>query len=203
MSTVRAYHESQGREADVTISETDRLHSQLSRLEGMFPGYKTEIVEGNIVMSPVRPFHGRTIRRLENAFEDQLPEEWTTVTDVAFAFTEGDELCPDVAVIPTTEYERNLSAYPADLIEVAVEVVSPSSVRNDYGYKDLLYARTGIPIYLIFDPSKSQCVTLWRPGPEGYLGRDTLPYGKTVTIDTPVGPLVVDTSRLPAVDQPA
>ncbi|MEU4132037.1 hypothetical protein [Streptomyces wuyuanensis] len=42
-----------GREADatVTVSETGRLHSQLSRLEGRFPGYRTEIVEGAIVMS--------------------------------------------------------------------------------------------------------------------------------------------------------
>nr|WP_256362299.1 hypothetical protein [Streptomyces sp. TRM70350] len=33
----------------MTVSGIDRLHSQLSKLEGMFPGYLTEIVEGSIV----------------------------------------------------------------------------------------------------------------------------------------------------------
>jgi hypothetical protein len=32
---------------------------------------------------------------------------------------------------------------------------------------------------------------------EGYLGQDTLPYGKTVTVDTSLGQLIVDTSCLP------
>jgi hypothetical protein len=59
------------READVTVtvSEIDRLHSQLSRLEGMFPGYRTEIVEGAIVMGPVEPHHAKTIRAVWNALE--------------------------------------------------------------------------------------------------------------------------------------
>ncbi|WP_323139562.1 hypothetical protein [Streptomyces sp. NBC_01443] len=43
------------READVTVSDSDRLHSQLSRFEDMFPGYRMEIVEGAIVVSPLKP----------------------------------------------------------------------------------------------------------------------------------------------------
>lgn len=47
----------------MTVSDLDRLHSQLSKLEDLFPGYLTEIVEGSIVMNPVsrstgRPFSG-------------------------------------------------------------------------------------------------------------------------------------------------
>lgn len=38
----------------MTVSESDRLHSQLSRFEDMFPGYRMEIVEGAIVMSRSR-----------------------------------------------------------------------------------------------------------------------------------------------------
>lgn len=41
-----AYHRGQDtREAAVTVSDLDRLHSQLSKLEDIFPGYVTEIVE--------------------------------------------------------------------------------------------------------------------------------------------------------------
>ncbi|MEU6705094.1 Uma2 family endonuclease [Streptomyces wuyuanensis] len=187
------------READVTVtvSEIDRLHSQLSRLEGMFPGYRTEIVEGAIVTSPVEPHHAKTIRAVWNALEAQLSDEWDFISDVTIPFDDANEFCPDLAVIPRAESEKNLSAYSPDLIELAVEVVSPGSVRNDYEIKDRAYARRGIPHYLVFDPYKAQCLTLWNPGPDGYRGRDTLPYGKTVVVETGIGRLTLDTGELP------
>lgn len=181
----------------MTVSEIDRLHSQLSRFEGMFPGYRAEIVEGAIVMSPLKPHHGRTIRLLWNDLEAQLGPEWGFLTDVAIPFDGDNEFCPDLAVVPAVEADRNLSAYPPDLVELAVEVVSRGSVRNDYEVKDRAYARRGIPHYLIFDPYKAHCVTLWNPGPEGYRGRDTIPYGGEVTVETGIGKLVIDTSGLP------
>lgn len=181
----------------MTITEPERLHSKLSCLEDLFPGHKIEVVGGVIMMSPVRPFHGRTIRFLENAVEARLSEEWSTVSDVAFLFDDDDELCPDIAVMPEVEVAKNLSCYPPDLIEVAMEVVSPSSVRNDYETKDRLYARAGIPVYLVFDPYEAHCVMHWNPGQDGYLGRDTVPYGKTVSIETPVGRLELGTDQLP------
>lgn len=55
MSSVRPSIECMDREADVTVSDSDRLHSQLSRFEDMFPGYRMEIVEGAIVVSPLKP----------------------------------------------------------------------------------------------------------------------------------------------------
>ncbi len=76
-------------------------------------------------------------------------------------------------------------------------VVSPGSVRSDYEIKGRAYARRGIPHYLVFDPYKAHRLTLWNPGPDGYLGRDTLPYGKTVVVETGVGRLTLDTGELP------
>lgn len=181
----------------MTISESDRLHAQLSRFEDMFPGYRTEIVEGNIVMSPVEPHHAETIRRVWNALESQVPEEWGFLSDVAVPMDDTNEFCPDLAVIPAAEVAKNLSAYSPELIEIAIEVVSPSSVRNDYEVKDRAYARRGIPHYLIFDPYRRHCLTLWNPGPDGYLGRDTIPYGKQVTVASGIGTLSVDTAALP------
>ncbi|MEV6956361.1 Uma2 family endonuclease [Streptomyces sp. NPDC051183] len=185
------------READVTVSESDRLHSQLSRFEDMFPGYRMEIVEGAIVMSALKPHHNATIWALWTALRAQLPDDWGFLSDVAVPFDGDNEFCPDLAVIPQPEVAKNLSAYSPDLIELAVEVVSPSSVRNDYEVKDRAYARRGIPHYLIFDPYKAQCTTLWNPGPDGYRGRDVIPYGETVTVETGLGKLTVDTAGLP------
>ncbi|MEU9602900.1 Uma2 family endonuclease [Streptomyces sp. NPDC048057] len=178
-------------------SQTDRLHSQLSRFEDVFPGHRTEIVEGNIVASPLRPVHNETIMRLWMLLESQLDAEWGLVSDVAMVFSETNEFCPDLAVMPAVEKNRNLSAYPADPIELAVEVVSPSSVRNDYVVKDREYAARGIANYLIFDPIKGEVGVRWHPGPEGYRGRDAFPYGDDVTVETSLGKVVLDTSKLP------
>ncbi|MFD9720519.1 Uma2 family endonuclease [Streptomyces sp. NPDC059076] len=163
----------------------------------MFPGFRTEIVEGNIVASPVRAFHAKTIRLIWNLLEPQLAPDWECVSDVSFPFSDEFEFCPDLAVIPAREEALNLSAYSPDLMELAVEVVSPSSVRNDYEIKDRQYAARGIAHYLIFDPRKGTLTKLWNPGPDGYLGRDTLAYGAQVSVETGIGRLVLDTSGLP------
>ncbi|GLW50972.1 hypothetical protein Stsp02_66330 [Streptomyces sp. NBRC 14336] len=181
----------------MTISGSDRLHSRLARYEDMFPGYRMEIVEGNIVMSPLRPFHNQTIVRLWTQLEDQLGPEWGFISDVAVPFSEDFEFCPDLAVIPAAEQKRNLTAYSPDLIELAIEVVSPSSVRNDYEVKNRQYAARGIPNYLIFDPGKGHLVKHWNPGAEGYLGQDTVPYGGEIIVETKLARLTIDTSRLP------
>ncbi|GAA4660455.1 Uma2 family endonuclease [Streptomyces chumphonensis] len=181
----------------MTISDLDRLHSQLSRLEDQFPGYTTEIVEGNIVMSPVRPYHLETIVALWTALKPQLPDGLALMGDVSVPIDEEFEFCPDLAVIPAAEKDKNLTQYSPELIDFAAEVVSPTSVRNDYEVKNVQYARAGIPVYLIFDPYQAHCVTMWNPGPDGYRGRDTFPYGGTVSVETPVGKLSFDTAVLP------
>jgi Uma2 family endonuclease len=181
----------------VTVSDLDRLHSQLSRFEDMFPGYRMEIVEGNIMMSPVKPHHAETIRLVWNALRDQVGEEWGFTSDVAFPFDEENEFCPDVAIIPAAEVAKNEGAYSPDLIELVIEVVSQGSVRRDYEIKPRRYASRAIANYLIFDPLKGHCVTMWNPGPDGYRGRDTLPYGPDLTVDSPLGKLTIPTTALP------
>lgn len=181
----------------MTTSQTEHLHSQLSRFEDMFPGYRTEIVEGNITTSPLRPFHNETILMVWSQLNQQLGPEWGLVSDVAFPFSDEFEFCPDLALVPAAEKNRNLSAYSPDLIELAVEVVSPSSVRNDYEVKDRQYAARGIAHYLILDPCRGLLSTRWNPGPEGYRGRDVLPYGGKAVVGTGIGRLTFDTSGLP------
>ena len=175
----------------------DRPHARLTRFEDAFPGFRTEIVGGGVLASPVRPFHGRTIQRLWAVVEAQLPHGWALVSDVAFLFDEANEFCPDLAVIPAEAEAENRSAYPADLIELVAEVVSPESVRRDYELKPRRYAARGIANYLVVDPLRGHVVTMWNPGPDGYRGRDTVPYGTDLVLDTPLGKLTVGTGRLP------
>jgi len=114
----------------VTTSQTGRLRSRLSRLEDQFPGCHAEIVGGTIVLVPLQPFHGRTIGSVVHGLAAQLGPEWACMSDVAFPFTDVDELCPDVAVVPRSEADRNLSAYSPDLIELAVEAAPAASATT-------------------------------------------------------------------------
>ncbi|MFD7134123.1 Uma2 family endonuclease [Streptomyces sp. NPDC059894] len=181
----------------MTVSDLDRLHSQLSRFEDMFPGYHMEIAEGNVVMSPVKPHHAETLRLVWNALREQVAEEWGFTSDVAFPFDEDNEFCPDLAIIPAAEVAKNEGAYSPDLVELVVEVVSKASVRRDYEVKPRWYASRGIANYLIFDPLQGHVVTLWNPGPDGYAGRDTIPYGPDLTVDSPLGKITLSTAGLP------
>jgi Uma2 family endonuclease len=190
----------QGGEVDVAVSEfseQDRRYEQLCRAQDAVPGHRVERVEGNIVMTPLRPYDGKTVQRVWSALKSRLPAEWGFTSDVAFPFDDAHMLCPDLAVIPKSETDRNLSRYPPDLIELVVEVVSPRSVRHDYEVKDRAYAAAGIPNYLIFDPYQASCTTLWNPAGDGYLGRDRIPYGTPVTVKTSLGALTVETGELP------
>ncbi|MFH0516481.1 Uma2 family endonuclease [Streptomyces sp. M41] len=175
----------------------DRLHSQLARFEDAFPGFRTEIAEGSVVATPVTPHHGRTIHQVWSSLEPQLAPEWGVTSDVAFPFDEENEFCPDLAVIPASEVARNEIACSPDLIELVVEVVSRGSIHRDYEVKPRRYASRGIAHYLVLDPLAGHCVTSWNPGPDGYRGRDTVPYGPEVTIDSPLGRLTLPTAGLP------
>ncbi|MFI9342639.1 Uma2 family endonuclease [Streptomyces sp. NPDC052773] len=175
----------------------DRPRAQLARFQDAFPGYRTEIVEGNVVACPLRPSHARTIYQIWSRLEPQLDPEWSLISDVAIPFAEDFEFCPDLAVIPAAEQRRNLISYPPDLVELVVEVVSSGSVRHDYEVKDRHYAGRGIPNYLILDPLRGHVSTMWNPGTDGYRGRDVVPYGPEVAVESPVGRLMIRTDGLP------
>ncbi|MFJ6084375.1 hypothetical protein ACIQI8_23520 [Streptomyces sp. NPDC092369] len=38
---------------------------------------------------------------------------------------------------------------------------------------------------------------MWNPCPDGYLGRDTIPYGTDVVVESPLGKLTIPTTRRP------
>ncbi|MFG2114832.1 Uma2 family endonuclease [Streptomyces sp. NPDC048718] len=177
--------------------EPGEPHARLTRYEDVFPGHRAEMVEGSLVLCPLRPHDNTTVWMLWAALEAQLSADWGFISDVAVPLDGDNEFCPDLAVIPAAEADRNLSAYSPELIELVIEVVSPSSVRNDYEVKNRAYARRGIRDYLVFDPYQEHCVTFWHPGPDGYLGRDTFRYGGTVSVETSLGKLLIDTAPLP------
>jgi Uma2 family endonuclease len=179
----------------VTI-ELDRFTSLLEHVE-VPEGFKAELVHGEIILSPLRSYHFRTAVELMIQLRPQLPQGLSYTGDSITPFpAEDSDLCPDIAFVPASESDKNLAVFAAEIVEVAIEVVSPSTARRDYDLKPGVYGRAGIPIYLIADPYRAELVIYSLPGGDGYLSKLVVPYGKTATIPTEP-PMTLDTSVLP------
>ncbi len=152
-------------------------------------GWKAEIIEGEITLSPTRPVHGNTIFQLMSQFLAQLPTGFTAVTDVEFDFPgAGSGFAPDVAIIPSPESDKQQGRYTHDIVEFVCEVVSPESRKRDYEQKARVYTAHGIG-YLLIDPYAAQCV-LHAEGTEPA----RVPYGDRVEIARPFA-LIVNTAH--------
>lgn len=169
----------------------------LERME-LPEGFKAEVVHGELVLSPLRASHLQTIYCILKQLEPQLPPELSFTGDSITPFAaEDSELCPDLAFVPKAETDKNAAVFAAELIELAIEVVSPTTARRDYDLKPGVYGRAGIPVYLIADPYRAELTIYSRPGGDGYRSKLVVSYGEVATIPTEPA-MTLDTSSLPA-----
>jgi Uma2 family endonuclease len=159
-------------------------------------GYRAEIIEGAIELSPTaRRSHGLVANRVRRALDRFLDGgEYACHQDVnvihnrkawvpdAFVALEDTEPCRD---------EEDMGVV-ADSVHLIVEVVSPGKRNQDRDQvkKRREYARAAIPVYVIIDDYDGQgAVTLFTgPRPEAADWGDIrrIPYGTEVVI--PEGP---------------
>jgi len=188
-------------EPDVTamLDRTTHARPRLLDLEPDLPqAYKkAEIVGGALIMTPLRSFHGETLFRLQMQLAEQLPDEFWFVYDVLTPFPREDhEFCPDLAVIPKKEAERNISVCDPRLIQFVFEIISESTADIEYKTKVGAYARAGIAEYVIFDPYGARATRYARPEKGEYQIRELVSYGGVVRIEEPFA-CVLETSVLP------
>ncbi|ATZ24896.1 Uma2 family endonuclease [Streptomyces lavendulae] len=159
-------------------------------------GYRAEIIEGSIEVSPTgRRRHTVLTNRLRRALEAHLANG-----DLQ-AFQDGNlihgrKICiPDLFVGP-----EDLDEIPdeeglgvdATRVALVAEVVSPGKEahRRDHIRKRRWYAQAGIPVYLVIDDFDDQgTVTVFSgPDPERatYATKTTVAYGTPVVV--PDGP---------------
>jgi Uma2 family endonuclease len=122
---------------------------------------RTELMEGNLVMSPSpTPAHARAVLRLCIQLTAQLPDEVEAlpVVDIDLRLAPPDQpgssRRPDVVVvdrIATRRVRDEGGLLRASETLVAVEIVSPGSRRIDRMVKHAEYADAGIPHYWIVD----------------------------------------------------
>ncbi|WP_433296995.1 Uma2 family endonuclease [Actinoplanes sp. CA-030573] len=145
---------------------------------------RCELIDGRLVLTPnALPIHQTISMRLGYALEENCPPDLVVNVEQRVLLDRRNEFRPDVMVF-TAEGSRRSPVPAADTLLV-VEVISPSSRRNDRRDKLERYADLRIPAYWIIDPLAERVTfTQYLIGPDGaYEGRP--PTDELVVLDQP------------------
>ncbi|WP_170323717.1 Uma2 family endonuclease [Cryptosporangium phraense] len=163
--------------------------------------YRIEIVDGNLVVSP-RPHHWHLDVAVEvrNALVAAAPPGvWAYVEpEVRWAGGDGDRveqaLVPDVTVAPRALRSEEAPPYSRpEVVQLVVEVVSPSSIVTDREHKPRYYAALGIPAMWRID--RGLTLTEYRLSVEGGPEIVRTVEGGKFTTDVPF-PVTLDLDSL-------
>jgi Uma2 family endonuclease len=154
-------------------------------------GFSAELVNGEIILSPSgKPLHWFIQLGLLQQF---MPLGWTVATDQTITHPQhGDEPRPDFIALPGVEVDPE-GSFPGDQVAMVAEVLSRSNKGTDLVDKVGVYARFGIPLYLIIDPFKGECLLHLHPQGENYTEIRCTDFGRPVELPDPVN-LRLDTS---------
>ena len=117
--------------------------------------FREELINGKIVAMSPRPFvnHNRIAFNIAFLFERYLRgKKCMPFSDGTTVYlTDKDHFVPDMMVVCDRNKIKRKGIYGAP--DLVVEVLSPSTAKNDRGYKKSVYEANGIPEYWIVDPS--------------------------------------------------
>ncbi|MEU8540937.1 Uma2 family endonuclease [Streptomyces sp. NPDC048717] len=157
-------------------------------------GFRAELIEGEIVVTPppdgdhelyISRIVNRVIRHTRTEM-DVSGNKGLTLNGAAGA--PRDRVIPDATFAPQ---ERDLfrgaeSWMPCDGVSMVLEVTS-TRAHKDRDTKRRCYARGGIPFYLLVDRDDSTVTLFAEPEDGDYRARQTVPFGKPLTLPDPFG----------------
>nr|WP_095874469.1 Uma2 family endonuclease [Streptomyces sp. TLI_235] len=157
-------------------------------------GFKAELVEGEIVVTPPPSGSHETAFALLNR---QFIRNSTIDLDIAGnkgLIVPGGRCIPDGTVSPVGHFEDAESwADPAGVLLV-FEITS-SNPAKDREAKRLGYAAAGIPCYLLIDRSDRSARLFTDPADGDYTAHVQVPFGKPLDLPTPFS-FTLDTEPL-------
>lgn len=161
-------------------------------------GYKVEIVEGAVFLSPQCTTHWRTIFLLIKALMSRFGEDVDLVSDVRIDFPgHRNGFAPDLVKFRDDATPDARGRWSPKDVEFVAEVISKDTGFNDYGPKKTAYALAGVPVYLIADPYAGECRLFTQPKDGTYLRDTSITYGGEVDMTaTPLG-LTLKTDGFP------
>ncbi|MFI6323919.1 Uma2 family endonuclease [Nonomuraea sp. NPDC050556] len=162
------------------------------------PDHRVELVDGRIVVNPVpTDDHNDIVSFLILLIAGTVAERgWRIWTNIkCFLGSQEERYIPDLAIVPRDRRMWGKDHVYGDSTLLAVEVVSPSSVHDDYVIKPDNYACGGVPLYLLIDPMKGIVRLYSNPSKTGYRQQNEVPFGEALELPEPWN-LTMDTGEL-------
>ncbi|WP_018351499.1 Uma2 family endonuclease [Longispora albida] len=150
-----------------------------------------ELLNGAIIVTPpAGPTHGSLMHILGSHLRRQLPRPLWLGIDTWLYLDRQNHPAPDLMLCqrPDSEMKRPTEAL------LVLEILSPATADRDRGEKKSVYARHGIPSYLIVDP-EPLTVTEYRLAGDTYTEQQTVTAPGIFTTDTPC-PLTINLGSL-------
>jgi len=175
----------------------------LLALDGVPEGYRVEVFDGTVIMSPRTPELSQTVHMVSDAARDAVPfpiVRERVLGNVWVRFPGENDAAPDLVIL-THDAERRGDSYVCiDVLAIADVINEPGSPRH-YVRNVAKYARFGIDFYLIADPFKKLCTLMTEPHATGYSKVKEIPYGEPLRLTLSTGERIeVDTSTFPVRD---
>ncbi|MFD3792803.1 Uma2 family endonuclease [Streptomyces cyaneofuscatus] len=191
----------------MTVVDTDRIDmadiSDELTLDEMFEwleptpeGFKVEIVEGTVHMSPQRDTHWRIILAIIKQLLPRFAED-RLLSDVRIDFGEGNGFAPDVMKLFDKAAKNSHGRWLPEHVEFVGEVISKGTAAADYGPKKDAYAAAGVPVFLIVDPYVGRCLLHSEPKDGGYHKKLVVDFGLDVDLTDTSVDLVLKTDAFP------
>ncbi|MFE8947551.1 Uma2 family endonuclease [Streptomyces sp. NPDC007856] len=160
-------------------------------------GYKVEIVEGAIFMSPQRDTHWEIILDIVEQLRTKYPRK-RVKSDVRVDYPGHlNGFASDVTLVAEGAEKTPKGLWRCDDVEFVAEVISKGTAHNDYGPKKTAYATAEVPVYLIADPYQGKCHLYSQPKDGEYVSELTVTFGADVDMTTTALGLTLKTDEFP------
>lgn len=145
-------------------------------------GYKVEIVEGAIFMSPQRDTHWEIIADIYEQLRTKYPRQ-RVKSDVRVDYPGHlNGFASDVTLVAEDAAKSSRGLWRYQDVEFVAEVISKGTGPNDYGPKKTAYATAEVPVYLIADPYQGKCHLYTQPKGDEYTTETTVTFGTDVDL---------------------
>ncbi|MGW7470686.1 Uma2 family endonuclease [Streptomyces cyaneofuscatus] len=178
------------------ISDELTLDEMFEWLEPTPEGFKVEIVEGTVHMSPQRDTHWRIILAILKQLLPRFAED-RLLSDVRIDFGEGNGFAPDLVKLFDKAAKNSHGRWLPEHVEFVAEVISKGTAAADYGPKKAAYAAAGVPVFLIVDPYVGRCLLHSEPKDGDYHKKLVVDFGLDVDLTGTSMGLVLKTDAFP------
>ncbi|MEP6464636.1 MAG: Uma2 family endonuclease [Frankiaceae bacterium] len=125
-------------------------------------GQRYEVLDGSLTVTPMASGnHQRVVGNLFRQLARGCPAGWLVLPGAQID-AGVDAPIPDILVVP--DDVELPAAFASTAVKLVVEVTSPRQAARDWITKRALYARLGIPLYVIADPGAGLSVLQLRSG---------------------------------------